>query len=192
MSCLNQMVVRCGRFGPGSHYHPWETGRPRRFVTRSELRWGTLGLGPFREESRKIGAKISGGHYGICQRIGTHALANTIVATDSSRELVITVPLPQDWGQRVDSRPKTRRFRSHWLELGRRLRDFRARYRVTQAEMAEAVGGAGHSAVAQWERGTNVPEGVRRERLVELLDGHLWPELRAAAIGGEGNWPATS
>jgi hypothetical protein len=31
-----------------------------------------------------------------------------------------------------------------------------------------------------------VPEGIRRERLLELLEGRLWPELRAAAIAGDG------
>ena len=48
------------------------------------------------------------------------------------------------------------------------------------------MGAAGPSAVAQWERGTNVPEGVRRERLVALLEGRLWPALRAAAIVSDG------
>ena len=105
---------------------------------------------------------------------------------DSSRELVITVPLPEDRGRRGDGRPKARRFRSFQAELGRRLRAFRARYGVTQTEVARAVGAAGPSAVAQWERGTAVPEGVRRERVVELLEGRRWPELRAAAIAGDG------
>ena len=124
--------------------------------------------------------------YGICERMGAHASANTIVPTEVQRELVITVPLPHDKGRRGDGRPKVHRFRSHWLELGQRLRDFRACYGVTQAEVAQAVGSAGPSAVAQWERAINVPEGIRRERLVELLEGRRWPELRAAAIAGEG------
>lgn len=102
------------------------------------------------------------------------------------RELVITVALPEDRGRRGDGRPKVHRFRSHWVELGRRLRDFRARYRVTLAEVARAVGAAGPSAVAQWERGTNVPEGIRRERLIELVEGRRWTELRAAALSADG------
>ncbi len=57
-----------------------------------------------------------------------------------TRELVLTVPLPDDKGRRGDGRPKVHRFRSHWLELGRRLRDFRARYGVTQTEIARAIG----------------------------------------------------
>ena len=42
------------------------------------------------------------------------------------------------------------------------------------------------SATAEWERGANVPEGLRREHLIELLDGQRWPELRTATIVGEG------
>ncbi len=78
------------------------------------------------------------------------------------------------------------RFRSHWLELGRRLRDFRACYGVTQTEIARAIGAADASTVAQWESGVNVPDGLRREHLIELLDGQRWPELRAAALTGDG------
>ena len=106
--------------------------------------------------------------------------------SDSSRELVLTVALPEDRGRRGDARPKVHRFRSHWAELGRRLRAFRDRYGVTQAEVARAVGAEGHSTVALWERGGNVPEGLRRERLVELLEGRRWPELRAATLVGDG------
>jgi transcriptional regulator with XRE-family HTH domain len=113
-------------------------------------------------------------------------LANTIVSDELQRELVISVPLPQDRGRRGDGQPKVHRFRSHWLELGQRLRDFRARYGVTQAEVAQALGAAGPSAGSQGERGTSVPEGIRREQLVELLEGRRWPALRAAAIAGEG------
>lgn len=102
------------------------------------------------------------------------------------RELVITVPLPDDKGRQGDGRPKIRRFRSHWLELGQRLVEFRARYGITQAEIAEVVGAGNASTVAQWESGVNVPEGLRREHLIELLDGHRWPELRAAALAGDG------
>ena len=87
------------------------------------------------------------------------------------RELVITVPLPEDLGQRGDARPKVHRFRSHWLELGRRLRAFRARYGLTQDEVAAVVGAKDGTTLAQWERGTNVPESLRREQLIALLEG---------------------
>jgi hypothetical protein len=68
------------------------------------------------------------------------ASASAIVPHDTNRELVITVPLPDDTGRRGDGRPKLHRFRSHWLELGRRLRAFRAQYGVTQAKVARAPG----------------------------------------------------
>ncbi len=106
------------------------------------------------------------------------------------RALIITVPLPDDKGRRGDGRSRVHRFRSHWLALGRRLRDFRARYGVTQTEVARAIGAGGASTVAQWESGVNVPEGLRREHLIELLEGHRWPELRVAAVAGDG-LPAT-
>ena len=103
-----------------------------------------------------------------------------------ARELVITLTLPDDKGRSGDGRSKVHRFRSHWLALGRRLRDFRARYSLTQAEVARAIGAADASTVAQWESGVNVPDGLRREHLIELLDGQRWPELRAAALAGDG------
>jgi transcriptional regulator with XRE-family HTH domain len=103
-----------------------------------------------------------------------------------TRELVITVPLPDDKGRRGDGRSKVHRFRSHWLELGQRLRAFRARYGMTQDEIATVVGACDGSAVSQWETATTVPDGQRRERLLELLQGHAWPALRAAVSAGEG------
>ncbi len=96
------------------------------------------------------------------------------------------MPLPEDRGRQGDARSKVHRFRSHWLELGIRLRAFRARYRLTQDEVAAVVGAKEGTAVAQWENGTNVPDGLRRERLAELLEGRLWSELRAAIIGRDG------
>jgi DNA-binding XRE family transcriptional regulator len=95
------------------------------------------------------------------------------VSAHPGRELVITVPLPEDRGRHGDARPKVHRFRSHWLELGRRLRAFRARYGLTQDEVAAVVGAKDGTALAQWERGTHVPDGLRRERLTELLEGRL-------------------
>ena len=95
------------------------------------------------------------------------------------------MPLPEDRGRRGDGRPKVHRFRSRWLELGRGLREFRARYGLTQGEIAAVVGAGSGSAVAQWENGVNVPDGLRRERLTDLLAGRLWPALRAAALVGD-------
>ncbi len=53
-------------------------------------------------------------------------------------------------------------------------------------EIARAIGAGDASTVAQWESGVNVPEGLRREHLIELLDGQRWPELRAVAVVGDG------
>jgi transcriptional regulator with XRE-family HTH domain len=96
------------------------------------------------------------------------------------------VPLPDDRGRHGDARPKVHRIRRHWLELGRRLRAFRGRYALTQDEVAAVVGAKEGTALAQWENSANVPDGLRRERLTELLEGRLWPELRALLIGGDG------
>jgi transcriptional regulator with XRE-family HTH domain len=115
-----------------------------------------------------------------------HASANTIVPNDVSRELVLTVPLPNDKGRSGDGRSRVHRFRSHWRELGQRLQLFRARYGLAQAEMARVVGAEGHSTVAEWERGVNAPEGIRRERVIDVLEGRRWQELRAAVIDGDG------
>lgn len=102
------------------------------------------------------------------------------------RELVITVPFPEDKGRQGDARPKIHRFRSHWLELGPRLRALRVRYGLTQDEVAEVVGASDGTALAQWEICVTVPDGLRRARLSELLAGRLWPQLRASIIGGDG------
>jgi DNA-binding transcriptional regulator YiaG len=79
--------------------------------------------------------------------------------------------LPYEKGLLVDGRTKIQQFRSHWQELGSRLREYRSRYGLTQVEIARAVGAAGASSVAQWESGTTVPDGIRREHLVDLLEG---------------------
>jgi Helix-turn-helix domain len=71
------------------------------------------------------------------------------VSGHAARELVLTAPLPEDRGRRGDARPRVHRFRSRWLELGRRLRAFRGRYGLTQAEVAAAVGAGPASTVAQ-------------------------------------------
>jgi len=96
------------------------------------------------------------------------------------------VPLPEDRGRSGDARPKTHRFRSHWVELGQQLRAFRERYGLTQDEVARAVEASEGTTVGQWENGVNVPDGIRRERVVELLAGKRWLALRAAALVGEG------
>ena len=103
-----------------------------------------------------------------------------------ARELVITVPLPEDRGLAGDGRPRVRRFRSLSAALGQRLRAFREWHALTQAEVAGVVGAGHKSAVSQWEAGRSVPDGLRRERLIELLEGRLWPQLRAAVVSEAG------
>jgi DNA-binding XRE family transcriptional regulator len=101
------------------------------------------------------------------------------------RELVITVPLHKGRtpGDAASTAARRRRF---LLDLGPRLRAFRAEHGLTQAEVARVVGAATPSTVTQWEVGVNVPDGMRRERAKALLAGELWPELRAAMIAGAG------
>jgi transcriptional regulator with XRE-family HTH domain len=98
---------------------------------------------------------------------------------------VVTVALPEDRGLRGGG-ARVRRFRSHLVELGARLRDFRLRYGLTQAAVAGVIGLGARSAICRWETGAAVPDGVPRERLKDLLAGRLWPDLRAAAITGPG------
>lgn len=102
---------------------------------------------------------------------GARAFVNAIVPDHLGRELVVAVTLPEDRGRHGDARLKVHCFRSAQLELGRRLGAFRERYGLTQHEIARAVGAADQSAGAKWERGVNVPDGERRERLTELLAG---------------------
>ena len=40
--------------------------------------------------------------------------------------------------------------------------------------------------MAQWESEVTVPDGIRRERLIELLKGRLWRELREVHVTGTG------
>ena len=72
------------------------------------------------------------------------------------------------------------------LKLGRRLRGPRARYGLIQDEIAAVVGAGDGSAVSRWETGVNLTAGLRRERLTELLEGRLWPTLRAIALTSPG------
>jgi transcriptional regulator with XRE-family HTH domain len=85
------------------------------------------------------------------------------------------------------------RFRSYGVELGQRMRAFRERYALTQAEVAAAVGAGSKTTVTQWETGARTPEGVLRERVEALVAGRLWPELRAtvAAEAGSGSGTGT-
>ena len=96
------------------------------------------------------------------------------------------MPLPENRGRRVAAPPKVHRFRSHWLELGRRLRAFRERHALTQAEVAAAVGAGAKTTVTQWETGARIPEGVLRERVEALASGRVWPTLRQAAVAADG------
>ena len=114
-----------------------------------------------------------------------HSLANTIVSAHPSRELVITVRLPDDRGRHGDARPKVHRFRSHWLELGARLRAFRERFGLTQVEVAGLLG-VTSPAVCQLGGGSGGPPGIVGERLADLLEGSVWPEVRATLMEGEG------
>ena len=107
------------------------------------------------------------------------------------RELIITLPLPEDVARRMAGRPRVRRYPPdhHARALGPRLREFRKRHGLTQEEVARVLG-ADRSAVAQWERGGTIPEGLLREDLADLLDGRRWPDLRAAMLGpGEDGLP---
>jgi transcriptional regulator with XRE-family HTH domain len=103
---------------------------------------------------------------------------------EREQEVVLFIPLPHDLGQAGDGRPRVHRYRSLDLRLGRELQAFRARSGLTQDEVARVVG-ASSAAISEWEASRKVPDGLRRERVRELLDGRLWPELRAALLGGE-------
>jgi transcriptional regulator with XRE-family HTH domain len=64
----------------------------------------------------------------------------------------------------------------------KRLVVFRERYGLTQMEVARAIGAGTASTATLWESGVNVPDGMLRERLGDLLAGRGWPELRAVMI----------
>ena len=44
--------------------------------------------------------------------------------------------------------------------------------------------------VCQWETGVRVAEGYPRERLSDLVEGRMWPDLRSAFVETEGLPPA--
>jgi transcriptional regulator with XRE-family HTH domain len=120
-----------------------------------------------------------------------HACANAQVDGEAVREpergqeVVLFIPLPQDLGQAGDGRPRVHCYRSLDLRLGRELQIFRAAHGLGQEEVASVVGVSGAATSSQWETGERVPEGVRRERLRDLLRGRRWPELRASMLGRE-------
>lgn len=122
----------------------------------------------------------------FCNCILARAFANTQVPDELAPELVLTAPQPEDKGLKGDGRPKVRRFRSRRLDLGPRLREFRREYGLTQAKFSQVVGAGSEVTVCQWETGVNVPDGHRRERLVDLLEGRLWRALRELVIEGDG------
>jgi transcriptional regulator with XRE-family HTH domain len=99
---------------------------------------------------------------------------------------VLFIPLPKDLGEAGDGRSRVHRYRSLDLRLGQDLHAFRTRYGLTQSEVAKVLSAGGAPTISQWEEGQNVPDGIRRERLRELLAGELWPELRASLIHGDG------
>src|SRR6266545_3811508 len=121
-----------------------------------------------------------------------HAFANAIVGgfpdreRYPQRELVLTVPLPEDRGRRGDARPKANRFRRYELELGRQLRAFRELHGLTQADVAAVLEAGTATTVTQWESGARIPEGGRRQRVEALVAGRLWSELRAAVVAVPG------
>ena len=72
------------------------------------------------------------------------------------------------------SRPNQHRYRALDLSLAGRLQSFRAEHDVSQAEVAAVVGAGNKSVVAEWENGVSVPSGLRKRRLIELLEGKRW------------------
>ena len=112
--------------------------------------------------------------------------------SEPGQEIVLFVPLPHDLGQANDGRARVHRYRSLDLRLGRELLAFRTRYGLTQDGVARVVATSSAATISQWEAGRKVlPDGLRRERLRELLDGRLWPELRSVLLGSQdfpGSW----
>jgi len=105
---------------------------------------------------------------------------------EPSREFVLLVPLPSDRRQPDSTVPKQHRFRALDVTLAASIEPFRTEHDLTLAEVANAVGAANQSVVSQWENGINVPSGVRKRRLIDLLAGKNWKLLRARAIEGDG------
>jgi DNA-binding transcriptional regulator YiaG len=108
-----------------------------------------------------------------------------------SREFVIVVPLPSERLRPDSTLQKQHRYRALDVALAASIEPFRTEHDITLAEVALAVGAAKPSVVSQWENGVNVPSGVRKRRLIELLEGKRWKVLREAVIDGKelpGRW----
>jgi transcriptional regulator with XRE-family HTH domain len=105
---------------------------------------------------------------------------------EPGREFVIRVPLPSERLRPDSTLPKQHRYRALDVALAASIEPFRTEHDLTLAEVALAVGAANPSVVSQWEKGINVPSGVRKRRLIELLEGKRWELLREAVIDCEG------
>lgn len=105
---------------------------------------------------------------------------------EPGREFVIVVPLPSERLRPDSTLSKQHRYRALDVALATSIEPFRTEHDLTLGEVALAVGAANPSVVSQWENGINVPSGVRKRRLIELLDGKRWKLLREAVIDGEG------
>jgi DNA-binding transcriptional regulator YiaG len=90
---------------------------------------------------------------------------------EPGREFVIMVPLPDERLSPESNRPKQHRYRGLDAAVTGRLKTFRAEHDLKQAEVASAVDAGNKSVVAEWENGVKVPSGMRRRRLLELLEG---------------------
>src|SRR5436309_969300 len=94
--------------------------------------------GPKNGQSLGRMSRASSENDGSSERTDAPAFANAIVPPQRDRnehrgrEIVVTVPLPEDRGLRGGG-ARVRRFRSHLVELGTRLRAFRRRHGLTQA-----------------------------------------------------------
>jgi DNA-binding XRE family transcriptional regulator len=129
---------------------------------------------------------------GVGEHMGAHVCANAqmsdfeLDSDELCREFVIKIPLPSERLRPDSACPKQHRYRAVDLALARRLQPFRAEHDLSQAEVAVAVGAGNKSVVAEWENDVSVPSGVRKRRLIELLDGKRWKTLREAATVVEG------
>jgi DNA-binding transcriptional regulator YiaG len=103
-----------------------------------------------------------------------------------TREFIIVVPLPSERLRPDSTLPKQHRYRALEVALAARIASFRAEHDLFQGEVSAAVGAGNKSVVAEWERAATVPSGLRKRRLIELLEGRQWTVLREAVVVGEG------
>jgi DNA-binding transcriptional regulator YiaG len=104
---------------------------------------------------------------------------------EPGREFVIVVPLPSERLRPESTLPKQHLYRALDVALAGRVQAFRAEHDLSQSEVAAVVGAGNKSAIAAWERALRVPSGMRKRRLIELLEGKHWKVLREAVIVGE-------